>query len=180
MPMFVRQPLSVIALPFTVAIVIPIWIARRNGIARISPSDAIGLALVLVGVAALAVGLLLLATCVFYFWTRGHGTLAPWDPPRRFVANGPYRFVRNPMISGVILMLVGEACAWRSAALAEWAALLVLINLVSIPWLEEPMLAARFGDTYALCRRGVPRLVPRLRPWTTERRDPPADSRGLY
>jgi protein-S-isoprenylcysteine O-methyltransferase Ste14 len=169
MLMWVRQLLSLVALPFMVTIVIPVGITRRNHITFISPSDAPSFALILGGVAALAGGLALFATCVFYFWTRGRGTLAPWDPPRQFVADGPYRFVRNPMISGVIVMLVGEAGVWRSTPLAEWAALFTLINVIYLPLLEEPMLAARFGDTYARYRRAVPRVVPRLLPWTPER-----------
>jgi len=163
--MFLRQLASVMALPFTVTIVIPIWIARRERCALVSPSDAPGLALLLTGVVAVGVGLALFGACLFLFWTRGRGTLAPWDPPRQFVVDGPYRFVRNPMISGVIFVLAGEACICRSTPLARWAALFTILNLVYIPLLEEPMLAARFGDAYARYRRAVPRFIPRLRPW---------------
>jgi len=166
MLMLLRQAIAVIALPLTVTIVIPVWIGRRNDLAVVWPSDASGVLIVLLGIAAMAVGLSLFAVCVFYFWTRGRGTLAPWDPPRRFVAEGPYRFVRNPMISGVILVLVGEACILRARPLANWAALFALINGVYIPLLEEPMLAARFGDAYTRYLHAVPRFIPRLRPWT--------------
>jgi protein-S-isoprenylcysteine O-methyltransferase Ste14 len=165
MLMLVRQLISVIALPFTVTIAIPIWIARRNLVTFVRPLDLPGLALVLIGLAILGVGLLLFVASVFYFWTRGRGTLAPWDPPRRFVADGPYRFVRNPMISGVLFVLIGEACILRSRPLGEWAVLFALVNLVQIPMLEEPMLVARFGESYTLYKRFVPRFLPRLRPW---------------
>jgi protein-S-isoprenylcysteine O-methyltransferase Ste14 len=160
--MLIRQLASVAILPFTMTVMIPLWIARRNGIRFVPPPDAAGIALVLAGLALLAGGLALFAACLFLFWTRGRGTLAPWDPPRRFVAEGPYRFVRNPMISGVIFVLAGEACLLRSAPLAQWAALFALINLVYIPLVEEPMLAARFGETYAHYVGAVPRFVPRL------------------
>jgi hypothetical protein len=89
MLMLIRRLVSVIALPLTATIAIPIWIARRNLVTFIRPLDLPGLALVLVGLAALGVGLLLFVACVFYFWTRGRGTLAPWDPPRQFVVDGP-------------------------------------------------------------------------------------------
>jgi len=170
MLMLIRQLMSVIALPFTVTIVIPIWIAQRSHVTFIRPLDVPSLALVLIGVALLVDGLVLFVACVFYFWTRGRGTLAPWDPPRQFVADGPYRFVRNPMISGVIFVLVGEACILRSRPLAEWAVLFALINLIYIPVLEEPMLIARFGETYTRYLGSVPRFIPRIRPWTP---DPP-------
>jgi len=62
-----------------------------------------------VGFALLSLGLLLFVASLRRFATDGKGTLAPWDPPNKFVVRGPYQFVRNPMISGVILLLFGEA-----------------------------------------------------------------------
>jgi protein-S-isoprenylcysteine O-methyltransferase Ste14 len=168
MLMLIRQLVSVIALPITVTIAIPIWIARRNHVTFVWPANGPGLALVLVGVLVGAVGLVLFTACVFYFWTRGRGTLAPWDPPRQLVADGPYRFVRNPMISGVIFILAGEACIVRSMPLAEWAALFIVINAIYIPLIEEPMLVTRFGETYRRYRHAVPRFLPRLRPWSPD------------
>jgi protein-S-isoprenylcysteine O-methyltransferase Ste14 len=102
------------------------------------------------GGALLLVGFALFSTSVFYFWSRGRGTLAPWDPPRRFVIEGPYRYVRNPMISGVIFLLF------------------TLINLAYIPLLEEPMLAVRFGEPYKRYTRAVSRFVPRFSPWSLD------------
>src|SRR5260370_30237372 len=52
------------------------------------------------GVAVMAAGGILAFTCIATFVTRGEGTPAPFDPPRKFVAAGPYRFVRNPMYIG--------------------------------------------------------------------------------
>jgi protein-S-isoprenylcysteine O-methyltransferase Ste14 len=170
MLMLVRQLLSFIALPFMVTVVIPIWIARRNSVTVAIPRDLTDVALLVIGTVLLAVGAALFASSVFYFWTRGRGTLAPWDPPRRFVVEGPYRFVRNPMISGVIFALSGEAAALRSEAHAEWALLFTLINMIYIPLLEEPQLAARFGEPYIQYKRAVRRFLPRLRPVTLDSR----------
>jgi protein-S-isoprenylcysteine O-methyltransferase Ste14 len=94
--------------------------------------------------------------------------LAPWDPPRRLVVRGPYRYVRNPMISGVVLVLFGEALVLLSRPHLWWALVFLGINAVYIPLVEEPMLADRFGGDYQEYRRNVPRLLPRLRPWTPE------------
>jgi protein-S-isoprenylcysteine O-methyltransferase Ste14 len=163
--MVIRQLVAILALPCTVAIVIPVWIARRNHVSFTLPYDLASGGLVVCGGALLLAGFGLFATSVFYFWSRGRGTLAPWDPPRRFVVEGPYRYVRNPMISGVILLLLSEACILRSRPHAEWAALFTLINLVYIPLLEEPMLATRFGEPYRRYTRAVRRFVPRYRPW---------------
>jgi protein-S-isoprenylcysteine O-methyltransferase Ste14 len=165
MLMTVRQLVSIVALPCTVAVAIPIWIARRNGVSLTAPQNLESAVVVFGGVGLLLVGFALFAASVFYFWSRGRGTLAPWDPPHQFVVDGPYRFVRNPMISGVIFVLLGEALVLRSRPHAEWAGLFALINALYIPILEEPMLAARFGDPYRRYTRAVRRFVPHLRPW---------------
>jgi protein-S-isoprenylcysteine O-methyltransferase Ste14 len=168
MLMLIRQLAAIIALPFTVAIVIPVWIVRRNHVAWSAPGSSADVILLLGGVVVLLIGLTLFVASVYYFWSRGRGTLAPWDPPRRFVVEGPYRFVRNPMISGVIFVLLGESCALRSWPHAQWAGLFALINFLYIPAVEEPMLAARFGDPYLRYKRAVRRFLPRLRPWNPE------------
>ena len=73
------------------------------------------------------------------------------------------------MISGVIFLLLAEACVLRSRPHAAWAGLFALANLIYIPASEEPMLAARFGKPYREYKRAVRRFLPRLRPWTPER-----------
>ncbi len=99
------------------------------------------------------------------FAGEGDGTLAPWDPPRKLVVRGPYRYVRNPMISGVVSVLIGEAGALLSRPNLIWAVEVLVINLIFIPLLEEPQLLDRFGDAYSEYCKHVPRLVPRARPW---------------
>ncbi len=84
------------------------------------------------------------------FVTDGRGTLAPWDPPRELVVRGLYRYVRNPMISGVVSILVGEALLLASRPHLRWALIFLGINAVYIALLEDPLLA---------------RLLPRLRSW---------------
>jgi len=107
-------------------------------------------------------------TTVSLFATEGKGTLAPWDPPAHLVVRGPYRFVRNPMISGVILIILAESLILRSLPLAEWAGTFLLINMIYIPLFEEPFLEQRFGEEYRSYKRHVRRFLPRLRPWQQE------------
>jgi protein-S-isoprenylcysteine O-methyltransferase Ste14 len=109
-------------------------------------------------------GFALFAWCVALFARVGRGTLAPWDPTRALVAVGPYRYVRNPMITGVATMLAGEALFWRSGAVAVWAAAFVVINHLYFILSEEPGLERRFGEPYREYRRTVPRWIPRLPP----------------
>lgn len=163
--MVVRQLCAIAALPGIVAVVIPLWIGRSGGVAWSKPATPGAVVWLGIGVLLLAVGLTLFGASLYLFWSRGRGTLAPWDPPRRFVVDGPYRYVRNPMISGVIFILCGEAAALQSLAHAAWACAFLVMNAIYIPIFEEPQLAARFGHPYLEYTRQVRRFVPRLTPW---------------
>ena len=119
----------------------------------------------LVGGASLTAGLTLVAETVRLFADVGEGTLAPWDPTQNIVVEGPYRYVRNPMISGVLFVLLGEAAIFGSGALLVWTSAFFLINAVYLPMSEEPGLEERFGERYRTYKRNVPRWIPRLSPW---------------
>ena len=163
--MIVRHLFAVLVLPVAVVILIPGWIARANVIAVAWPTTVPGWGAWLVGLLFLIAGGALFATSLMRFGGEGGGTLAPWGPPVRLVVRGPYAYVRNPMISGVVLLLISEGLLLRSAPHLYWAGLFFLINAAYIPLLEEPGLRVRFGQDYDDYASNVPRLVPRLRPW---------------
>ena len=117
------------------------------------------------GAALLAAGLALMYWTISLLARIGEGTLAPWDPTRKLVIAGPYRYVRNPMITGVLLALLGEAALFGSWGILVWAALFLAINAVWFPFVEEPGLRRRFGEEYEEYRRHVPRWVPHASPW---------------
>ena len=166
MLMIARHLLSIAILPFTVTVIVPWWLSHANGAGWTTPADSGSIALVVLGAALLPAGIVLFVASLRRFAREGEGTLAPWDPPRKFVVTGPYRFVRNPMISGVILILLAEAALLRSRSHLTWALLFVAGNAVMIPLVEEPVLRARFGAAYEEYSRNVGRLIPRLTPWT--------------
>jgi protein-S-isoprenylcysteine O-methyltransferase Ste14 len=166
MMMLLRHLLSIAALPFVVAVLIPVWVARRNDVQLAVGLTAPQVLAQLAGLCLVIVGLVLFVSSLRRFAGDGKGTLAPWDPPRQLVVTGPYRFVRNPMISGVLFVLFGEALILLSRPHLSWALTFLLINAVYIPLLEEPQLKQRFGASYDEYCDHVPRLVPRLSPWT--------------
>ena len=118
------------------------------------------------GAALIGAGLMLMYRTISLFATEGEGTLAPWDPTRKLVVRGPYRFVRNPMIVGVLTVILGEAAVFGSPALATWGLIFFALNAVWFPLIEEPGLVQRFGPDYEEYRRHVPRWLPRRTPWT--------------
>jgi protein-S-isoprenylcysteine O-methyltransferase Ste14 len=157
-----RHLFAVAALPFVVTLVVPFFVLDPHfGV----PATPLAWAAVALGAAFGAVGLTLFASSLRRFAVEGDGTLAPWDPPRRLVATGPYRRVRNPMISGVVFVLFAEALSLRSTAHGLYALAFLVLNAVYIPLFEEPGLVDRFGDDYRRYCANVPRFWPRLRPW---------------
>lgn len=111
--------------------------------------------------AVIALGGALYAWCVWVFATVGRGTPAPWDAPRRFVAVGPYRWVRNPMYIAVLAVVLGEAWLFLWLPLLAYAAVLGLAFHLFVVAYEEPTLARTFGETYLAYRRSVRRWVPK-------------------
>jgi protein-S-isoprenylcysteine O-methyltransferase Ste14 len=174
----IRHLIAIAVLPVTMALLIPLWIVRRNHIVLGLGTSAIQVAGQAAGVVFLGVGLLLFASSLRLFAVDGGGTLAPWDPPKSLVARGPYRYVRNPMISGVLFIVFGEALVLRSPPHFVWALCFLCMNLVYIPLLEEPQLAQRFGDAYREYRAHVPRFIPRARPWRPREVDSAHMGRG--
>lgn len=163
--MFFRHLLSVVILPVTMTVLVPWSIGRRTGTSPRVGTDLPQLTIQFAGLVLLGLGLALFVASLRQFIVRGRGTLAPWDPPTHLVVEGPYRYVRNPMISGIAFVLFGEALLLLSPAHLLWASLFLLVNLIYIPLLEEPPLEIRFGDSYREYCRQVPRILPRLHPW---------------
>jgi protein-S-isoprenylcysteine O-methyltransferase Ste14 len=152
-----RHVLAIGLLPGVVTLLVPALIVSGDEVAWWPLS--------LLGAVLIALGLVLIVQTVALFATVGDGTLAPWDPTARLVVRGPYRRVRNPMISGVLCVLLGEALVFGSLALLAWWAVVFAINAVYFPLVEEPGLQQRFGADYEAYRAAVPRWLPRLRPW---------------
>ena len=153
-------------LPFTVLLFIPAGILLATGF-RIGwglgwPWDAV---VVLAGSVLMGNGLYYLFMTIWLFINIGRGTLAPWSPTKRLVIIGPYRHVRNPMISSVLMILLGESIAFGSTWIFVWFLLFFGINHIYFMNSEEPALEKRFGEGYIIYKKNVPRWIPRLRPW---------------
>ncbi|WP_327111702.1 isoprenylcysteine carboxylmethyltransferase family protein [Nocardia sp. NBC_01730] len=157
-----RQTRVILALPGTVVIVIPTVMSILGGVRPgwnlPSPFDVI---LVVVGIGLALVGIVTVTVTIGLF-SRARGTLAPWDPPKDLVIGGPYRYVRNPMISGIFAILAGAAAVLGSWWILGWFLLFVLAQNIYIRLDEEPKLVTRFGRPYEEYRRAVPRWIPRL------------------
>jgi protein-S-isoprenylcysteine O-methyltransferase Ste14 len=116
----------------------------------------------IVGVFLSVVGLLIIFICAAVFVMRGRGTPAIFDPPREFVAVGPYKFVRNPMYIGGLILLAGFGCYQGSLAILLFAVAVFALFHLYVVFVEEPGLQARFGESYLAYKRAVNRWVPKF------------------
>ncbi len=120
------------------------------------PFPVLNVASTIAGILIL-LGTLILLRCVWDFFARGQGTLAPVDPPRHLVVSGLYRFTRNPMYNGVIIILFGETWYFGSTSLLIYAiCVLVAFHLIVVLY-EEPILESKFHESYHAYRKAVPR-----------------------
>jgi protein-S-isoprenylcysteine O-methyltransferase Ste14 len=166
-----RHLRAIVLLPGMVLVVIPstiLWLngADTIGLWRSIPSSRV--VLTIVGIACISLGLTLMVGTIRLFARVGKGTLAPWEPPKRLVVQGVYRYVRNPMICGVLFVLLGVSMTTACVPLIHWFLIFAIINAIYIPLLEEPWLVRRFGDDYLTYKQNVPRWIPRWKPWEGE------------
>jgi protein-S-isoprenylcysteine O-methyltransferase Ste14 len=116
----------------------------------------------IVGMIVAGVGAAIVLWCIVTFALIGRGTPAIFDPPRKLVLRGPYRFVRNPMYIGAALAVIGAAIVYRSTGLALYAAAFLLIAHVFVVWYEEPTLRTKFGSEYDEYCKQIARWLPRV------------------
>ena len=115
----------------------------------------------LAGAGFFTVGAVIYLHCLWLFATRGQGTPAPFDPPKKLVWRGLYKWVRNPMYLGIIALVAGEALFFRSGHIVVYLICLVCAVQLFVVGYEEPALRRQFGALYEDYRRSVPRWLPR-------------------
>ena len=159
---WLRTLLFALTFVATVLVLIPRWIRADAGDTRLA--EGAGL---YAGAALIGLGAALMVWCWWEFATRGRGTPAPFDPPRRLVVAGPYRHVRNPMYVAALLFLAGQAALFSSRALLWFVGAFWLATHLFVLGYEEQTLARRFGADYAAYRAAVGRWLPRIAPYTS-------------
>lgn len=134
---------------------IPRWTVGRHAFDNPRP----------LGWIVVAIGGAITLSCISLFAWRGLGTPAVFDPPRRLVVSGPYRFMRNPMYTGMAIVLAGEALVFPNLTRAMLFTLLFFIALFTMIVIayEEPVLREKFGADYVAYCRETGRWIPRMR-----------------
>jgi protein-S-isoprenylcysteine O-methyltransferase Ste14 len=145
-----RALFAFLVLPGIVAFAVPLALVAEH-LGAFSPRP--------LGLLSFLAGVIVLVWCTVEFYVSGRGTLAPWSPPQRLVAVGPYRFSRNPMYVGVTLILIGWAVLFWSLTLMVYAALVLLAFHIRVIAGEEPWLKRTYGADWESYRARVPRWL---------------------
>lgn len=159
-PSIFKHLRDVLILPFTVTVLVPYLI--YTGPQSIIPDNT---AIRILAAILFGGGLALFIYTVLLFHRFGKGTLAPWQPTQKLIVRGPYRYCRNPMISGVLFILCGQSFWLQSTNILLWALLFFTVNTLYFIRREEPDMQKRFGSVYERYKSAVPRWLPRFRPY---------------
>lgn len=159
---------AILQLPFMVLIVIPsiIYTLTQPITFQVNPLPLWFYQVM--GSVFLVFGLIFFSLSLNLFIKIGKGTLAPWNPTRNMVTEGLYRHVRNPMIMGVIFILISEALLLQSISIFLMMLLFMTVKHIYFVKKEEPSLIRRFGEEYEEYSQNVPRWIPRITPWSPE------------
>jgi protein-S-isoprenylcysteine O-methyltransferase Ste14 len=159
-PSLTKHLRDILILPFMVTVVIPSLIYNKNQ--TFVPDNII---LKAAGIFFFLTGLYLFLWTNYLFKTFGKGTLAPWTVKQHLVIRGPYQYCRNPMITGVLFILIGETLFLHSTSILTWTCIFFFVHIFYFAFKEEPDLYKRFGEEYKTYKENVPRWIPRLRPY---------------
>lgn len=156
MVLLLKNLLFTVLAPGTVAICIPLLIARE----RSAGSGA----WVVAASALFLLGAAIYSWCVWDFATFGRGTPAPMDAPKKLVVRGLYRYTRNPMYVGVLTVILGWALLFKAAGVVLYALCVWLCFHLFVLLYEEPHLRDLFGGPYVEYCARVGRWLPRIGP----------------
>ena len=154
---FFKTLLFTVLVPGTVAGWLPQWLLEEQRRLVLHPLHVWHYA----GLAVLAAGVTIYLWCARDFMVKGLGTPAPISAPKVLVVKGLYRWVRNPMYIGVLLVILGQAIFWGSRIVFVYLIGVALLFEMFVVLYEEPVLRARFGEPYEAYRRQVHRWIPR-------------------
>ncbi|MEL7562506.1 isoprenylcysteine carboxylmethyltransferase family protein [Dehalogenimonas sp. 4OHTPN] len=155
MGLFLKNLAFLVFIQLTAMAYVPLFVLPRQSV---SFTDCRWVGLIL-----LVTGAMMVMWCNWDFWRTGRGTPAPIDPPKVLVRRGLYRYTRNPIYFGVLLVLTGESILFASWPIALYAFVAGFGFNLFVMLYEEPALKHRFGAVYDEYSRDVPRWIPRFK-----------------
>jgi len=94
---------------------------------------------------------------------RARGTPVPFNPPPKLITTGLYAYVRNPMLLGLFIVLLGLGVLFKSLSLIFiFTPLFILVNILYLKAVEEKEMEKKFGRSYLDYKSQVPMFIPRI------------------
>jgi len=155
-------------LPGIVTVLIPYWIIQQTDSLNFnwSPPNPVDYLPLATGVFLVCFGLVMVVKTGRPFAQLDAGAPVPRDSSKKLIATGIYLRVRNPLVSGILAILLGETLLLGSLPLLVWLIIFLLGNFIYVRFFEEPHLEQRFGNEYLCYKENVPRWIPRFKPWS--------------
>ncbi len=153
--LIVKASVFTLMVPGAVVVLVPYLLLTDASLGAI---DVLGMSLL--GLPLIILGTALYLRCAYEFVLSGRGTPAPIDPPAHLVTTGPYRYSRNPMYIGPLLILTGEALLYGALPLLYFLLALAAGFHIFIVSYEERALSHQFGEAHARYCEAVPRWIP--------------------
>ena len=94
---------------------------------------------------------------------RARGTPVPFNPPPKLITTGLYAYVRNPMLLGLFIVLLGLGVLFGSLSLIFiFTPLFILVNILYLKAVEEKEMEKKFGRSYLDYKSQVPMFIPKI------------------
>ena len=140
-------------------IVVSFWVDKSLKFPKLLPTPLN----ITVSVLIIIIGLFLMLWSALHFF-KVKGTPVPFNPPAKLVTTGPYAYVRNPLLTGLFILLFGLGVLLQSISLVFiFTPLFILLNVLELKAIEEPELEKRLGKEYVEYKKRVPMFIPRLK-----------------
>ena len=139
-------------------VVVSLVVDKFLGLPKLFPTSVN----IIVSMPILTIGLFLMLWSILHF-IKVKGTPVPFNPPPKLVTTGPYAYIRNPMLTGVFILLLGLGSLLQSVSLVFiFTPLFILLNVLELKTIEEPELKKRLGKEYIEYKKMVPMFILRL------------------
>ncbi len=137
--MFIKALLALLILPGSLGLILPLTMSYIKGLKPVC---------IIPGIIFILIGIFIVFLCAKDFYVKGKGTLAPWSPPKKLVSIGLYRYTRNPMYIGVIILVLGFTVFFLSRVLLIYLSGLIIGFHLRVVFYEEPQLKKLFGKEW--------------------------------
>lgn len=156
MSLFLRNLFFTILQPGIVAGLVPFLLSGKSLDTIVEPPLSY---FHVIGIIIFILGFILMSVCIINFAVRGKGTLSPADPTKKLVVAGPYKFSRNPMYVGVMMLLISETIFFQSFPIGIYSLIIFIAFYTFVVFFEEPRLLECFGDEYKKYTKAVRRWL---------------------